>query len=1057
MADGNLQPDRAQIFCRFFQAAERITRRLPDLRRGPCYRRCVPVHDVIPVFEAASNLLLTDLPPAKVVSELITLLRRLIDADGYALWRHEPATNQWVMVEMAGVSEEFAGVTLPGAKAPWLSHDPFIIDRDHPMAQLRRAAYEKEGIRKLMVLPLLISGEPVASLVCYFRDDREIVAADFAAGRTFANLAAVAIAGADANARLRDRTRTLEELNEVSRSMSGELDLHRLVQIVTDAATRLSRAQFGAFFYNVINDTGESYMLYTISGVPREAFSRFPMPRNTAVFDPTFSGTAIVRSDDIRKDPRYGKSAPHHGMPKGHLPVVSYLAVPVVSRSGEVLGGLFFGHEQPAVFTAEAEAVVTALAAHAAVAIDNARLYASSRHNEKRYRSLVLAAPVPMSVWVARADGSLHERSTSWEELTGQTYDEMRGDGWLNAVHPDDREATRAVWREATAGGAMYETEFRLRRPDGTWRWAASRGVAVRNDDGEIGEWIGTTTDVQERKAAQERMVFLAHASEILSTSLDYNRTLRSIAQQIIPRLADWCAIDMVDGEGNLERLVTAHPDPDHLAMAEELQRKFPADPEASNGPWRVLRSGKSEIIPDITDAMLVTGSRSPEHLNLVRELRLRSYLCVPIKVRGGVAGVITMIYAESGRHYTPDDVQLAEELARRASHAIENARLYDEALAASRAKDEFLATLSHELRTPMTAILGWATLLGEDLDPETHATAVETIRRSSQTQAQLIDDVLDVSRMVTGKLQLHIAPLNLGTLVRNVLDSVRPAADARNLRVEVADAAPNLVVHGDATRLQQILWNLLTNAIKFTPPGGRVEVGIERDAAAARLVVRDTGQGISSEFLPYVFDPFRQADEGATRAFGGLGLGLAIVRYLVQAHGGVVRAESGGSGQGATFTVELPLRQPRTEASRMPPSRNDAPAVSEYPNLDGRRILVVDDQQDARDMIRTVLERCGATVTVADSAATGSDAFAAEHPDLVISDIAMPGGDGYELLSRIRLLERGAVQTPAIALTAFGRPQDRDAALHAGFVDYLKKPVEPRVLAETVRRFVES
>ncbi|HKO56947.1 MAG TPA: GAF domain-containing protein [Thermoanaerobaculia bacterium] len=1015
----------------------------------------MPVHDVVPVFEAASRLLLTDRPPAEVVSELIALLRRLIDADGYALWRCDPVTGQWAMAEMAGVSREFAGTVLPAAKAAWLSDDPFVIDRDDPAATFRRAAYEAEGIRKLMVLPLRIAGEPTASLVCYFREDRPIRDEEFAAGRTFANLAAVAIAGAQANTRLRERTRTLEELNELARTMSAELDLHRLVQVVTDAATRLSAARFGAFFYNVINDTGESYMLYTISGVPREAFSKFPMPRNTAVFDPTFSGTGNVRSDDIRKDPRYGRNAPHHGMPQGHLPVVSYLAVPVVSRSGAVLGGLFFGHEQPGVFTAEAEAIVTALAAHAAVAIDNARLYADARRNERRYRALVLAAAVPMSVWAARPDGSLHERSTSWEELTGQTYEEMQGDGWLNAVHPEDREAAMRAWRAATAGGAMYDTEYRLRRPDGTWRWTAARGVAVRNDAGQVEEWIGTTTDIEERKAAQERLVFLAHASEILSASLDYNRTLRTIAQQIIPRLADWCAIDMVDAEGKLQRLITAHPDPARLAMAEELQAKYPANPEAPGGPWKVLRTGRTEIIADITDAMIVAGALSPEHLRLLRELRLRSFLCVPIKVRGSVAGVITMIYAESGRHYTPDDVQLAEELARRASHAIENARLYDEALAASRAKDEFLATLSHELRTPMTAILGWASLLGEDLDPETRATAVDTIRRSSQMQAQLIDDVLDVSRMVTGKLQLHIAPLNLRSLVREVLDSVRPSADARNLRIEVIDRAPSLVVHGDPTRLQQILWNLLTNAIKFTPPGGRVEVDIERDAAAARLVVRDSGQGIAPDFLPYVFDPFRQADESSTRTHGGLGLGLAIVRYLVQAHGGVVRAESSGTGRGATFTVELPLRASRAENARMPPPRSDTPAVSEYPNLDGRRILVVDDQADAREMIRTVLERCGATVTLADSASAGSEAFAATHPDLVISDIAMPGGDGYELLSRIRLLESGPVQTPAIALTAFGRPQDRDAALHAGFADYLKKPVEPRVLAETVRRFV--
>ena len=1016
----------------------------------------MPVHDALAVFEAASRLLLGDRPTEEVVSELLGLLRRLIAADAYALWRRDPTTHQWSMIEAAGVSREFASAVLPDSRAGWLSDDPFVIDRDDPIAETRRAAYDAEGIRKLMVLPMRIGGEPSASLVCYFRDDREVSAEDLAAGRTFANLSVVAIAGAQANAQLRERTRTLEELNEVSRAMSAELDLHRLVQIVTDAATRLSAAQFGAFFYNVKKDAHESYMLYTISGVPREAFSKFPMPRNTAVFDATFSGTGNVRVADIRQDPRYGKNDPHFGMPKGHLPVVSYLAVPVVSRSGEVLGGLFFGHREPGIFTEEAEVIVTSLAAHASVAIDNARLYAEARGNERRYRSLVLAVPVPMSVWSASVDGAVNQRSASWEELTGQTFAEMQGNGWLDVVHPDDRQATIDAWHAATQRGDFYDVEYRLRRPDGTWRWIAARGVPVRNEAGEVQEWIGTATDIDERKNAQERLEFLAHASEILSTSLDYNRTLRGIAQQIIPRLADWCAIDMADDEGNLRRLVTAHPDPVRLAFAEELQKKFPEDREA--GAWKVLRTGKSELIPDISDAMVAATARSEEHLHLLRELRLRSYLCVPIKVRGAVAGVITMIYAESGRRYTPADMQLGEELARRASHAIENARLYDEALAASRAKDEFLATLSHELRTPMTAILGWSSLLGEELDAETRATAVETIRRSSQTQAQLIDDVLDVSRMVTGKLQLHVAPLNLGGLVRDVLLSVRPAADARSLRIDVLDRAPNLVVHGDATRLQQILWNLLTNAIKFTPPGGRIEVEIQRTAAAACVQVRDSGQGITEEFLPYVFDPFRQADEGSTRVYGGLGLGLAIVRYLVEAHGGVVRADSAGPGKGATFTVELPLRASRTDNVRTAPPRAATPAVSEYPDLAGRRILVVDDQPDAREVIRTVLERCGAVVTMAESATSGATAFAETNPDLVISDIAMPDGDGYQLLNRIRSMERDApTPTPAIALTAFGRTQDRDAAMRAGFADFLKKPVEPRQLAETVRRLVNG
>jgi PAS domain S-box-containing protein len=415
-------------------------------------------------------------------------------------------------------------------------------------------------------------------------------------------------------AQLREEGEVLETINDIGQRLSAELDLEKLVQFLTDEATRLSGAEFGAFFYNVSAPEGGSYMLYTISGVPRDAFARFPMPRATALFGPTFRGEGVIRLADVKKDPRYGKAAPHYGMPPGHLPVTSYLAVPVVSRFGEVIGGLFFGHSRAGVFTERHERIIRGLAAQTAIAIDNARLY------EKEQRA---------------------------------------------------------------------------------------------------------------REAAE----------------------------------------------------------------------------------------------------------------------------------------------------------------------------------AANRTKDEFLATLSHELRTPLNAVLGWARLLrGGQLGPADSARAIQVIERNASAQAQLIEDLLDVSRIVSGKLRLDLRPVNLAGVIEAAIDAVRPAAHNKGVQLESMLDPSVGRVPGDAGRLQQVVWNLLSNAIKFTPREGRAEIRLTRADGHVDISVTDTGKGIAPDLLPYVFERFRQGDSSSTRAYGGLGIGLALVKHLVELHGGSVRADSPGEHQGATFTVSLPL-----------------------------------------------------------------------------------------------------------------------------------------------------
>jgi PAS domain S-box-containing protein len=380
------------------------------------------------------------------------------------------------------------------------------------------------------------------------------------------------------------------------------------------------------------------------------------------------------------------------------------------------------------------------------------------------------------------------------------------------------------------------------------------------------------------------------------------------------------------------------------------------------------------------------------------------------------------------------------------------------EAEAANRLKDEFLATLSHELRTPLTAVLGWARMLrGGNLDEATAVRALDIIERNAEAQQQLIEDVLDVSRIITGKLRLDLRPVELVPVVEAAVDAVKPAAEAKHIELSIGiDPEANLV-SGDPTRLQQVVWNLLTNAIKFTPKEGKVEVRMERLGSNVRIKVTDNGQGISPDFLPHVFDRFRQADSSTTRRYGGLGLGLAVVRHLVEQHGGRVSAESEGENRGSTFTIELPVSALRLNPEEFTKLKGGAPAAGDRregaaSSLGGVRALVVEDQADARELLSVLLRQYGAEVVTASSAAEAISAIRRERPDVMVSDIGMPGEDGYWLIREVRSLgaELGG-DVPAVALTAYASVADRERALAAGFQAHVSKPIEPSALVSAV------
>jgi signal transduction histidine kinase/ActR/RegA family two-component response regulator len=481
---------------------------------------------------------------------------------------------------------------------------------------------------------------------------------------------------------------------------------------------------------------------------------------------------------------------------------------------------------------------------------------------------------------------------------------------------------------------------------------------------------------------------------------------------------------------------------------------------EAATGLIVPIGRGVAGSIAANRAPRVVEDLSAVEVVNPVLRRNARSLIGAPLIVEGRLIGVIHAD-ATQLRRFTEEDVRLLQLAADRVALAIEQARLYEverqarrQAEEANRMKDEFLALVSHELRSPLNSILGYAALLRySGFDAQKIKQAAEVIERSGKAQTQLIDDLLDTARIISGKLRLEVGPVDLVSVIEQAVQTVRPAADAKEISLETNLPSEIGQITGDPARLQQVVWNLLSNAVKFTPQGGRVEARLERVDPHIRITVSDTGKGINPDFLPYVFDRFQQADASSARRYGGLGLGLALVKYLVELHGGTVEAASAGEGRGATFKVTLPVRAvatPLGEAGGAPTT------VRSSEELAGMRALVVDDENDARELIETVLRQYGAEVVAVSSAAEAYSLLTATPsqgwPDIMVTDIGMPDEDGYSLIRRVREWERGqGAHIPAVALTAYGRVEDRVRALNAGFQMHVAKPVDPAELAAVI------
>jgi PAS domain S-box-containing protein len=656
---------------------------------------------------------------------------------------------------------------------------------------------------------------------------------------------------------------------------------------------------------------------------------------------------------------------------------------------------------------------------------------AARRRSEELLRDFVDNAAVGLH-WVL-ADGTIEWANDAELKLLGYTREEYVGRNIME-LHADAQKINDILCRLGR-NEEIHDYEAPLLAKDGSIKWVAISSNALFQD----GQFVHTrcfTRDITARKRLDEQSAFLLEATRVMSRSLDYHTRLKDLSRIVVPRLSDWCTIDLAH-EGGLERIITAHSDPELERTAAKNRERWPSIMESEPLRGTVLR-GQPIVVSHVTDDFLRSVVAGDEHFAAIRSLGWRSLMIVPMIAHGRTLGAITLASAESRRRYSEDDLPLVVDLASRAGAMIEIARLYHVAESSNRAKDDFLATLSHELRTPLTSILGWAKMLSVGgLDEETLRTAISTIEQSARTQALLIDDLLDVSRVVSGKLSLQNEPVDLRDVVADVMHAMQVAADAKSIRLEAEGSDARAVVQGDATRLQQIVWNLLSNAIKFSGEGTRVRVRLERDGQQARIVVRDEGRGIAPSFLPFVFDPFRQADAAVTRTHGGLGLGLAIVKYLVEAHGGAVSAHSDGIGTGASFTVTLPLARRTARA---------AVRSEEIPDLSGARVLVVDDDGNSRRMLKAALSRCGAAVETAESVDAARVAMTIRQPHFIITDIAMPDEDGVALLRDVRANEqtRGI---PVFALSAFHHHEKLQSAFDA----YFQKPSDPMEIARRV------
>jgi PAS domain S-box-containing protein len=559
----------------------------------------------------------------------------------------------------------------------------------------------------------------------------------------------------------------------------------------------------------------------------------------------------------------------------------------------------------------------------------------------------------------------------------------------------------------------------------------------IRDSSGRLTGASKIARDITARKQAEKTTRFLADASAAFAELTDYESTLQKVATLAVPAFADWCAVDMVDVDGSVRRIVVIHSDPEKVRFIQELDRKYPASSADPGGVGRAIRTGVSDWTPVIPDEMLAGPARDEAYLRCIRKLALRSYICTPLKSRGRVLGVFTFVTAESGRTYSADDLRAADDLAHRAVIAIENASLLAALQDVDRRKDEFLAMLAHELRNPLAPIRNAVQIFRAhgSLAPELKW-ATEVVARQAEQMTRLVDDLLDMSRITRGKIELRKEHVDLATLVDNAVEAGRPIIDSRGHELVVDLPSEPIHLNVDPVRISQVFSNLLNNAAKYMEGRGRITLSgrLEGDTVVVR--VQDTGIGIPREMLPRIFDMFMQIDHSLERSQGGLGIGLTLVQRLIEAHRGTVEAASDGTGQGSEFIVRLPSAKRASGISQTGTGNSDSVAA-----FSKRRILIVDDNQDSAKSLAMLLRLMGNEVHAAFDGIEAVGAATTFQPNLMLLDIGLPKLNGYDVARRIRV-EHGN-EVVLVALTGWGQDEDRRRSREAGFDHHLTKPIE--------------
>ena len=690
---------------------------------------------------------------------------------------------------------------------------------------------------------------------------------------------------------------------------------------------------------------------------------------------------------------------------------------------------------------------------------DRERTEEALRESEERYRELVENAND--IVFTLDIEANVTSINRAVESITGYSQDELIGMNISEFLTPGSTEVALGMTERKVAGEQRTNYEVEVRAKDGRTFTLEISSRLILNQGKPVGVQ-GVARDITTRRQAEEALRLVdqralaeydrllekvAKLAQTLGTARDLAVIfwgLKEFALLSVP--CDGLFVSLYDPLRDVRIACYGWGDGEEIDTSE-----LPPMPVNFTGPnSRAVRTNEVIIT---NDYQTETFGHPAVLVGPDNGLRPQSSLCAPMAVMGRIVGTIEVQTYEKAA-YRVEHATAMRMAANLTAIAIENVRLLERESSArasaeesNRLKDEFLATVSHELRTPLTAILGWSRMLQSgSLENDMVARAIETINRNAKSQAQIIDDILDVSRIITGNLYLELHPVELAPVLEAAINVVRPTAEAKGIQIEVDFEPEPAAVPGDTNRLQQVFWNLLSNAVKFTPTNGKVSVRLSHVNSEAEIVVTDTGQGISPEFLPFVFDRFRQADSTSTRRHGGLGLGLAIARHLVEIHGGSISAGSGGDGSGATFTVSLPLvGSPVEIADTAPAIKLEEDATERLKSrqlLSGLHVLLVDDDEDTLDLLAAALAQRSAQVTTASSAAAAFESIKNCRPDVLISDIAMPGEDGYQLIAKVLALniEPGI---PAIAITAYAKAEDKKRALAAGYQRHLAKPVE--------------